>query len=110
MTTGARTKLKVERLCSLDTQCTPRHRLHGAVDYARVVRFTTPKDSEADLSATRATMAALHFLLAAATTGVQRQAFLEGIPLVLARVVETNLEARVYDRECSRERRGDREG
>mmetsp|Transcript_9752 Transcript_9752/g.24756 ORF Transcript_9752/g.24756 Transcript_9752/m.24756 type:complete len:198 (-) Transcript_9752:55-648(-) len=42
------------------------HMLHGSMDYAKVVKFTTPKDSESDPSLTKGALAAVHFVLASA--------------------------------------------
>ncbi|KAJ8599379.1 hypothetical protein CTAYLR_007017 [Chrysophaeum taylorii] len=42
------------------------HMLHSSIDYAKVLKFTTPRDSEADISASEGTLAAVHFVLASA--------------------------------------------
>ena len=40
--------------------------LHGSLDEAKVLRFTTPKGAEPDLAVARGTISAIHFLIASA--------------------------------------------
>lgn len=38
--------------------------LSGSLDYEKVLKFSTPKDSEVDISVTKGTLAAIHFIIA----------------------------------------------
>jgi len=41
------------------------HRIqHGSLDYAKAIRFTTPKGAEPDVATTQGIVSALHFLIA----------------------------------------------